>query len=96
MANVEVSAKFDNYKWSKKSVGLLDYSKAVEYQQDADSCNNLMDHSAFGHKFADELSSITELEEIIAEADYYIHALYVIHNILFLMMDYLLLLICLF
>ena len=73
---LEAASKFDNYRFPQKSVHLLDYSPAIAYKQSGDTCSNLLDHSAFKHKYAEELANIAELEELINEADYYINTLY--------------------
>eukprot|EP01084_Bolivina_argentea_P196836 337402_1 len=68
--------KFDNYRFPQKSVNLLDYSRNVSYEQSGDTCSNLRDSAAFKHKYAEQLANIGELEELLEEADYYIHTLY--------------------
>ncbi|ETO06647.1 hypothetical protein RFI_30745 [Reticulomyxa filosa] len=73
---IEASAKFEAHRFSQKSVPLNDFSKAVHYKQIGETVSNLIDHVAHHHKFADELSNLSEIEECISEADYYIHTLF--------------------
>ena len=72
----EAASKFDNYRFPQKSVHLLDFSPSIQFPQGSETCSSLLDHSAFKHKYADELANIAELEELINEADYYINTLY--------------------
>eukprot|EP00485_Elphidium_margaritaceum_P018770 CAMPEP_0202730760 /NCGR_PEP_ID=MMETSP1385-20130828/186801_1 /ASSEMBLY_ACC=CAM_ASM_000861 /TAXON_ID=933848 /ORGANISM="Elphidium margaritaceum" /LENGTH=1334 /DNA_ID=CAMNT_0049397039 /DNA_START=27 /DNA_END=4031 /DNA_ORIENTATION=+ len=77
MASIkETSSKFDQYRFPQKSVNLLDYSRAVSYAQSGDWCHNLVDASAYSHAYAEQLSEIGRLEELLREADYYISTLY--------------------
>eukprot|EP01084_Bolivina_argentea_P273608 466110_1 len=77
----ESSNNFDNYKFSQTSVNLLDYSRAVTYEQSNNTCGNLMDRTAFSHKYAEELSNISELQELMDESNYYINVLYTYRSI---------------
>ena len=80
---LEAGRKFDSYRFPQKSVKLLDHSPAVSYEQDGKFVDTLQDHTAFGHKFADELSNVGELSDAIEEADYFINTLYVLLYIFF-------------
>ena len=75
-AIIESANKFENYRFPQKSVNLLDYSRGVSYAQSGNTCQNLVDHTAFKHNYAEELGNIGELEELLQEADYYINTLY--------------------
>ncbi|ETO36096.1 hypothetical protein RFI_00966 [Reticulomyxa filosa] len=75
-AKIEVVSKFEQHRFSQKSVPLNDFSKAVQYKVNNETVSGLVDHVAHHHTFADELSNIAELDECISQADNYIHNLF--------------------